>query len=88
MGIHQFGGALQLANAPQIRGYLHQFVNIDNFVEHFNILDFLTLISEASTIYVKFEPIQPVFGLEIMGKIEISVKNATIQYLYRKIGKT
>ena len=62
-------GALQLANEPQIRGYLHQCVNSGIFVEHLNTLDFSTLISEACIVYVKFEPIQHVCSLEIMGKV-------------------
>ena len=34
-----------------------------------------------------FEPIQPVLGLNIKGKVEINVKNANIQDLYRKFGE-
>ena len=49
-------------------------MNSGIFVEHLNTLDFSTLISEACMVYVKLEPIQPVCGLEIMGKVEISVK--------------
>ena len=69
---------------PQIRGFLHQFVNGNIFDENLDILAFLTLTSEACTVYVKFEPIQPVSGLKIVVKVEINVKNKTIQGLYRK----
>ena len=53
-------------------------MNSDMLVEKLNILAFLTLISDACTVYVVFES-----GREV----KINVKNAAIQDLYIKFGK-